>query len=89
MGQLKLRRNGRAISDIIREECKQSKVSAEELTRGNKQRKVSEARMTIARRSRNELGLSGAEIARHLGVNTSSINRALARMTEVVGTGKR
>jgi DNA-binding transcriptional regulator LsrR (DeoR family) len=35
--------------------------------------------MTIARRSRHELGLSGAEIARHLGVNTSSINRALAR----------
>ena len=87
--QLKLRRSGRTISDIIREECKQSKVSAEELTRGNKRCKVSETRMTIARRSRNELGLSGAEIARHLGVNTSSINRALARVTEVAGTGKR
>ncbi|MBI1865807.1 MAG: hypothetical protein HYR98_08810, partial [Nitrospirae bacterium] len=87
--QLKLRRSGRTISDIIREECKQSKVSAEELTRGNKRCKVSEARMTIARRSRNELGLSGAEIARHLGVNTSSINRALARVAEVAGTGKR
>ena len=87
--QLKLRRSGRTISDIIREECKQSKVRAEELTRGNKRCKVSETRMTIARRSRNELGLSGAEIARHLGVNTSSINRALARVTEVAGTGKR
>ncbi len=87
--QLKLRRNGRTISDIIREECKQSKVSAEELTKGSKRCKVSETRMTIARRSRNELGLSGAEIARHLGVNTSSINRALARVTEVAGTGKR
>jgi transcriptional regulator with XRE-family HTH domain len=40
--------------------------------------------MTIARRSRNELGLSGAEIARHLGVNTSSINRALAGEDEIV-----
>ncbi len=86
--QLKLRRIGRTISDIIKEECKQSKVSAEELTKGSKRCKVSETRMTIARRSRNELGLSGAEIARHLGVNTSSINRALARVTEVAGTGK-
>jgi DNA-directed RNA polymerase specialized sigma24 family protein len=37
-------------------------------------------RIKIAQRSREELGLSGAEIARHLGVNTSSINRALARV---------
>jgi REP element-mobilizing transposase RayT len=77
--QLNLRRNGRTISDIIREECKRSKVGAEELKKGNRRRAVSDARMTIARRSRNELGLSGAEIARHLGVNTSSINRALAQ----------
>ena len=87
--QLKLRRSGHTISDIIREECKQSKINAEELTRGNKRCQVSETRRTIAYRSRNELGLSGAEIARHLGVNTSSINRALARVTEVAGTGKR
>jgi REP element-mobilizing transposase RayT len=83
--QLKLRRSGRTIADIIREECKRNKVSAEEIKRGNRRCKASEARMTIARRSRNELGLSGAEIARHLGVNTSSINRALAREGEVAG----
>jgi hypothetical protein len=35
-------------------------------------------RAAIACRSSKELGLSGAEIARHLGVNTSSINRAIA-----------
>ncbi len=83
--QLKLRRSGRTIADIIREECKRNKVSVEELKRGNRRRKVSESRMTIARQSRSELGLSGAEIARHLGVNTSSINRALAREDKVVG----
>ena len=81
--QLKLRRSSRTIADIIREECKRSEVSAEELKRGNRRRKASEVRMTVARRSRNELGLSGAEIARHLGVNTSSINRALAREDDV------
>lgn len=83
MLQLKLLRKGRTITDIILEVCKRNKVSVEEIKRGNKRRKASEARMTIARRSRNELGLSGAEIARHLGVNTSSINRALARAGEV------
>ncbi|PKN23552.1 MAG: hypothetical protein CVU68_00595 [Deltaproteobacteria bacterium HGW-Deltaproteobacteria-3] len=77
--QLKHRRDGRTITDIIREECERSKISSEELQLGNRRRIVCEARMTIARRSRHELGLSGAEIARHLGVNTSSINRALAR----------
>ncbi len=34
--------------------------------------------------SSEELGLSGAEIARHLGVNTSSVNRAIARADESV-----
>ena len=77
--QLKLRRSGRTIAHILQEECKRNKVSAEELRKGNKRRAVSAIRLIVARRGRNELGLSGAEIARHLGVNTSSINRALAR----------
>ncbi len=80
--QLKLKRSGRMIADIIKEECKRNKVSVEELKKGNRRSKVSETRLTIARRSRGELGLSGAEIARHLGVNTSSINRALGREAE-------
>jgi hypothetical protein len=40
----------------------------------------SEARAAIARCSKEELGLSGAEITRHPGVNTSSINRAIAQV---------
>ncbi len=77
--QLKLKRSGLSIENIIKEECEKGKVSPEELKRGNKRRPVCEARIAIALRSREELGLSGAEIARHLGVNTSSVNRALAR----------
>jgi putative transposase len=79
MRQLKLKRGGLSIKRILEEECKRYKVSPEELKRGNKRRMVCAARIAIARRSREELGLSGAEIARHLGVNTSTINRALAR----------
>jgi DNA-binding MarR family transcriptional regulator len=45
---------------------------------------VSEARAGIAYRSKEELGISGAEIARYLGVNTSSINRTLARLDELI-----
>jgi DNA-binding MarR family transcriptional regulator len=45
---------------------------------------VSEARAAVAYRSKEELGISGAEIARYLGVNTSSINRTLARLDEAI-----
>jgi hypothetical protein len=76
--QLKMKRSGRTIADIIREECRKGRISVEELKQGNRRRRVCETRLTIARRSRAELGLSGAEIASQLGVNTSSINRALA-----------
>ena len=41
---------------------------------------MSEARAAIPYRTKEELGLSGAEIARYLGVNMSSINRTLALM---------
>jgi len=80
--QIKLRRKGRTIADILCEECRKSSVSGEELRQGSRRPRVCEARLAIARRSREELGLSGAEIARHVGVNTSSINRALARAAE-------
>jgi putative transposase len=77
--QIKVKRSGHTIEAIITQECKKAKVGIQELKRGNRRRQVCTARTEIARRSREELGLSGAEIARHLGVNTSTINRALAR----------
>jgi putative transposase len=80
--QLKMKRSGHTIADIVREECRKSRISVEELKHGNRRRRVSETRLSIARRSREELGSSGAEIARQLGVNTSSINRALAETTK-------
>ena len=51
---------------------------------GGRRSRVSEARAAIAHQGKEELGISGAEIARHLGVNTSSINRTLARVEELV-----
>jgi hypothetical protein len=77
--QMRLQRKGRSMEDIIREECEKGKVSEQELRKGSRRRAISQVRAVIARRSKEELGVCGAEIARNLGVNTSSINRALAK----------
>ena len=77
--QLKLQRDGRTIQKLIEEECERNQISIAELRNGSRRRKVSETRMIIAYRCREELGLSAAETARHLGVNTSSIIKAITR----------
>jgi putative transposase len=77
--QLKNKRAGRTIQMIIAEECRKRGISLGELKGGSKRRKVSEARSLIALRSRDELGLSSAETARHVGVNTSSIIRSIEK----------
>ncbi len=77
--QTKLRRRGKGITDIIREECGKRGVNEKELVRGSRRQKVSQTRAIIALRCREEVGCSGAEIARHLGVNTTSVNRAVER----------
>lgn len=78
--QLKNKRAGKTIQAIMEEECRKRGISLQELMGGSKRRKVSEARSLIAVRGRDELGLSSAEIARHVGVNTSSITRAIERI---------
>ena len=69
--QLKLRRTDKTISKIIEGECKRGGTSANELKGGSRRRKVSTVRARIAKRGVDELGLSMAEIARHVGVTTS------------------
>jgi len=77
--QTKLRRGGQNVQYIIREECKKLRVSPAELIKGSRRTQVSQARVKIAVRCKEEIGISGAELARQLGVNTTSINRALAK----------
>lgn len=77
--QLKLRLSGRTIQTIIAEECKSAKVNPSELKNGSRRSEVSAVRASIAQKGIDELGLSMAEIARHLGVNTSSVVRAVRR----------
>ena len=58
------------------------KISPYELKGGSRRRKVCVLRAAIAKRGLDELGLSLAEIAQHVGVTTSSVARAVARLEE-------
>jgi putative transposase len=77
--QLKLRRSGKTLSKIIDQECDGARISSKELKGGSRRREVSTLRIKIAKRGLDELGLSLAEIARHVGVSTSGIARAVKR----------
>ena len=78
--QLKVRRRGVTVRDIIAEECDRAGVSVGELIHGSRRSSVSGVREVIAHRCAQEIELSAAEIARQLGVTTSSIVRALERV---------
>ena len=80
--QMKLKRSGLTLTKIIEQECKKEQISRKELESGSRRSKVSQARGRIARRGMEEIGLPAAEIARHLGVATSSITRAVAKKEE-------
>jgi len=77
--QLKVRRSGKTLSKIIDRECDRVQISQKELKGGSRRREVSALRIKIAKRGLDELGLSLAEIARHVGVSTSGIARAVKR----------
>jgi putative transposase len=68
-----------SIEEVIRKMCKGEGVKAEELQRGRQRRKVSEVRAKIAYYLSREMGISMAEIARNLGVGTSTISMAIRK----------
>lgn len=77
--QLKNKRAGLTIQGIIDKECRKGGISPVELQGGSRRLKVSDVRSLIGLRCRDELGLTSAEIARHVGINTSSIIRSIER----------
>jgi len=78
--QLRVRGSHRSLAVFIEEECRKRRISVNEVRHGSRRSAVSRARAEIAHRCKEEVGVSAAEIARHLGVNTSSITRAIERM---------
>jgi putative transposase len=77
--QIKFNSSGLTLTKIIEQECKRLSVGRNELESGSRRSMVSRTRAEITRRGMEDLGLSAAEIARHLGVATSSITRAVAK----------
>jgi hypothetical protein len=87
--QIKCKRSGLTLGKIIEQECKKADVGRQELESGSRRAMASRTRAEIARRGMEELGLPAAEIARHLGVATSSITRAAAKARNQVTTQRR
>jgi len=81
--QMKLQGRARSIEDIMQEACRKRTVSEPVLRKRSRRPLLREARSGIVYRSKEEIGISNAEIDRHLMV-TSSINRALAKMDEFI-----
>jgi chromosomal replication initiation ATPase DnaA len=78
--QLRVRQTHRSLADLVEEQCRKRRISVNEMRHGSRRSAVSRARAEIAHRCKEEVGVSAAEIARHLGVNTSSITRAIERI---------
>lgn len=67
------------VRGIIRAACQREGVSEEELCMGGRRRRCSRVRVDLAVHLVTRLGLSLADAARHLGVSTSGIAKAVAR----------
>lgn len=85
--ELRSRRSGTSIENIIEEECRKGGITAGELTGGSIRRRVSAVRAAIGLRGRDELGLSAAEMARFVGVGTSGMTRSIERIGRRVAKG--
>jgi REP element-mobilizing transposase RayT len=67
------------VAAAVQAVCGREGVSARELEAGSRRGRVSAVRAGLARHLVGELGLPLAEAARHLGVSTSAISKALSR----------
>ena len=67
----------KGIGEVIRKICVEEGIGEQELRMGGRARRVSKARARISCHLLHEFGISKAEIARHLGVCTSAIARAV------------
>lgn len=77
---------GRALSEKIdqhiKELCQKEEVNIEELRSGSRRPKVSKLRRRLSTELVERYGAPLAEIARHVGVSTSAISKAIKRATE-------
>ncbi len=65
---------------MIKKFCKAEGIGEEELRHGAKRRRVSEVRAKISCQLSREMGIPFAEIARHVGVCTSAVAKAMENL---------
>jgi len=66
-----------SLSSLAEKVCKVHKISTGELRSGSRRHEIVEARRIVSFLAVTELGYSGAEVARYLGVTTSCITRVV------------
>ena len=66
------------LQELCNRVCKREGVSSGELTSGSRRRKLIEARRIVSWIAVHELGYSGADVGRHLGVTNSCVTRFIA-----------
>ncbi|MFH1955064.1 MAG: transposase [Pseudomonadota bacterium] len=74
---LRLKNKKIGLKDLCKEVAKVHRIEITELTSGSCRRVILKAREDMAQLAVKKLGMSGAEVARHLGVTTSCINRVI------------
>jgi len=67
-----------SVSLLAERVCKVHNISTGELRSGSRRHEIVEARRILSFLAVTELGYSGAEVARYLGVTTSCITRAVS-----------
>ena len=77
--QVRPKSRGEALKQILKGYCDQAGVELGELSGGSQRRGVAEVRAKVAYRLNREMGISMAEIARHLGVGTSAVAMAIRK----------
>ena len=69
------------IDEIMKKLCKEGGIDEEELRNGGKRRKVCQVRAKISFQLSHGMGIPFAEIARHVGVCTSAVAKAVESLS--------
>ncbi len=77
--QIRHKQRKNSMKEVVEKMCAEAGVKVEEIRGGNQRRRVAEVRAKAAYELKREMGISMAEIARHLGVGASAIAMAIRK----------
>jgi REP-associated tyrosine transposase len=78
--QIRARKRAGTVAKIIKERCREAEINEAELRSGSQRRAVSKLRRRLCFYLNRQLGISMAEIARHVGVGTTGVAMAIKGM---------